>query len=51
MKKETRGGPRKGSGRPKGEPTKVLTFRVKVKDAETIRAKIKSILKKYISLL
>ena len=44
MKKETRGGPRKGSGRTKSEPTKILTFRVKVKDAEIIRAKIKALL-------
>jgi len=46
MKKETRGGPRKGSGRPKSEPTKVITFRVKVKDAEKLRAKIKKVLAK-----
>lgn len=46
MKKETRGGNRNGSGRPKSEPTKILTFRVKVKDAEKLRAKIKALLKK-----
>ena len=45
MKKETRGGKRQGSGRPKSEPTKILTFRVKLKDAEIIRAKIKKLLK------
>ena len=44
--KQNHGGKRKGSGRPISEPTKILTFRVKAKDAEIIRAKIKALLKK-----
>lgn len=39
--KETRGGKREGSGRPKKEKTVVISFRVKAKDVDKIKKTIK----------
>jgi len=40
-----RGGKREGSGRPKGEPTTILTFRVKSEMAAEIKSTISKWLK------
>ena len=45
MKQETRGGKREGSGRPKGNPTKTLSYRV----PEKFAAKIDKAIRKTIS--
>jgi len=37
MKTETRGGKRKGSGRPKKAPTVTVSFRVKEEHAEQVK--------------
>jgi len=37
MKKENRGGKREGAGRPKMEPTKTISFRIKVKWEQKIK--------------
>lgn len=42
QKKEKRGGARKGSGRPKKEPTTTLSFRVPIKKSAEIKKKIHS---------
>jgi hypothetical protein len=41
-----KGGARKGAGRPKGQPTKTIAFRVKLEHVENI----KKIVQEYISL-
>jgi hypothetical protein len=41
--KPKRGGKRKGAGAPKKEPTKVITFRVKLWQEEAVRAAVKAI--------
>jgi hypothetical protein len=41
--KPKRGGKRKGAGAPKKEPTKVITFRVKLWQEEDVRAAVKAI--------
>jgi hypothetical protein len=41
-----KGGKRKGSGRPKGEPTTTIAFRVKAKYAEELKKKIKELIDK-----
>jgi hypothetical protein len=41
MEKENRGGKRKGAGRPKGEPTKTLSFRVNLRHVEHIKKLVK----------
>jgi hypothetical protein len=45
MNKETRGGKREGSGRPKGKPTKTLSYRVPLKLAAKIDKEIRKIIK------
>jgi len=47
MKKDNRGGKRDGSGRPKGNPTKVLSYRVPQKIAGTIDRKIREIIEDF----
>lgn len=42
MKKKKQGGKRSGAGRPKGEPTTVLTLRVKVRHYDLIKAAAKA---------
>ena len=49
MKKETRGGSRPGSGRPKLEPTKTLSYRVPAVHAEPIDKEVRKVIKKYIT--
>jgi len=44
MIKETRGGHREGSGRPKGKPTKTLSYRVPEKLAARIDKKIRVVI-------
>jgi hypothetical protein len=44
-KKTKHGGKRKGSGAPKKEPTKVLSFRVPAKKATVMEALIKRLIK------
>jgi len=44
MTKETRGGFRQGSGRPKLQPTKVLAYRVPVSKAKKIDKEIRAII-------
>ena len=39
--KETRGGKREGSGRPKGKPTKTLSYRVPLAKAKKIDKEIR----------
>lgn len=41
-----KGGKRQGAGRPKGQPTKTISFRVKIKHVENI----KKLVKEYIAL-
>jgi hypothetical protein len=41
-----RGGKREGSGRPKGEPTKTLSYRVPLKKANKIDKEIREIISK-----
>lgn len=48
MKTKSHGGSRKGAGRPKGEPTKVLAYRVPVKSADKAHTAIQGLLKKLI---
>jgi hypothetical protein len=43
MNKSTRGGAREGAGAPKKEPTKVITFRVKLWQESAVRAAVKAI--------
>lgn len=43
--KNTHGGKRKGAGRPKEEPTKVISFRVKLYKAEKLKVLIKKLIK------
>jgi hypothetical protein len=43
-KKTTHGGPRKGAGRPKGEPTKTLAYRVPLRLAEKLDKAIRKII-------
>lgn len=45
-KQPTWGGARENAGRPKGEPTVVITFRVKEKYADKIRAAVKLLISK-----
>jgi len=49
MKKKTHGGKRLGSGRPKGEETVVITFRVPKKKKKVLKALIKQYLKKLLN--
>jgi len=44
MKQETRGGKREGSGRPKGKPTKTLSYRVPLSKAKKIDKEIRKII-------
>lgn len=44
--KSLRGGKREGSGRPKGEPTKTLSYRVPLKKAPKIDKEIREIISK-----
>jgi len=46
----THGGTRPGSGRPKGEPTTTISFRVKTRFAERIKKIIFSEIKKLLEL-
>jgi len=46
MTKETRGGSRPGSGRPKKEKTVVLSYRVAKRFADLIDKKIRELIKK-----
>ena len=41
IKKETRGGKREGSGRPKSTPTKILTIRVAAAIHDELKALVK----------
>jgi hypothetical protein len=41
--KDKRGGARKGAGAPKKEPTKVITFRVKLWQESVVRAAVKQV--------
>ncbi len=43
-KKTKRGGKRKGAGRKAGEPTKTVSFRVKVEQVEPIKALVNTYL-------
>lgn len=45
IKKEVRGGCRPGAGRPKKDPTKVLTYRVPIKMAKKINKAVKVLIK------
>lgn len=45
MKKENRGGARKGAGRPKCEPTKTLAYRVPERLADRIDKAIRRLIK------
>lgn len=45
-KKPTHGGKREGSGRPKGEPTKTLSYRVPLKLADKIDKAVKNLIAK-----
>ena len=40
-----KGGARKGAGRPKGEPTTTIAFRVKSKHVEELKREIKALIK------
>jgi hypothetical protein len=40
-----KGGARKGAGRPKGEPTTTIAFRVKVKHVDKLKQEIKQLIK------
>ena len=40
-----KGGKRTGAGRPKGEPTTTIAFRVKTKHVEELKKKIKELIK------
>lgn len=40
-----KGGARTGAGRPKGEPTTTIAFRVKSKHVEELKKKIKELIK------
>ncbi len=42
--KYMKGGTRKGAGRPKGQPTKTIAFRVKLEHVEPIKAMVKAYL-------
>ncbi len=44
----TRGGKREGSGRPKGKPTKTLSYRVPEKLAARVDKKIREVIKKIV---
>ncbi len=44
MKQENRGGARPNSGRPKGKPTKILTYRVPKSKAKKIDTQIRIII-------
>lgn len=44
MKKDNRGGKREGSGRPKGQPTKTLSYRVPAKLAAKLDKEIRKII-------
>lgn len=46
IKNPTRGGARKGAGRPKKEPTVTLSYRVPEKKAKIIDKNIKAVIKK-----
>lgn len=46
-KQETRGGKREGSGRPKGKPTKTLSYRVPQKLANKIDIAIRKAIKQF----
>jgi hypothetical protein len=48
MNKETRGGKREGSGRPKLAPTKTLSYRVPLKSAFIIDVAIRRIISKFV---
>lgn len=39
-----KGGKRKGAGRPKGQPTKTISFRVKLEYVDSIKAMIRAYL-------
>jgi hypothetical protein len=45
MKKENRGGKRENSGRPEGDPTKVVSFRIKLPHVEPVKKLVKDYLK------
>lgn len=47
LKTNTHGGKRKGSGRKPKEPTKTISYRVKVKYADAIHAELMPIIAKY----
>lgn len=44
IKKETRGGKREGSGRPKGKPTTTLSYRVPKKHAKKIDKEVRVVI-------
>jgi hypothetical protein len=44
MKKENRGGKRENSGRPEGDPTKVVSFRIKLPHVEPVKKLVKGYL-------
>lgn len=47
MKKKQRGGARPGAGRPKGEPTITLSYRIPEKHSQVINKYITNLIKKY----
>jgi hypothetical protein len=49
--KPKRGGARKGAGAPKKEPTKVVTFRVKLWQESAVRAAVKQVTQQTLSSL
>jgi len=51
MKKETRGGSRPGSGRPKKQPTKTLSYRVPLKLAVKLDISIRDLIYKSLPIL
>jgi len=51
MKKENRGGKREGAGRPAGEPTKTISFRVKEIWAPAIKKVVRAEIKRLNSSL
>lgn len=46
MTKKMHGGKREGAGRPPKEPTATISFRVKKKNFETIKPKVKALIKR-----
>lgn len=46
MTNKKHGGKREGAGRPPKEPTATISFRVKKKNLETIKPKVKALIKR-----